>query len=408
MGEGHTHCGRYRGALTIDAIIFNPDCGENMICRDDRLVRINTVRIEKIEAIPFRIPLKTASHWGAHGRRTAQEHVLVRIYTDKGAVGMAEAPACINIYGETQRSIVHIIRDHYAPMLIGRSVFDREGYQAAFAAIPWNPTARGALDIALHDAAAQECGIGFTEFLGGAPRPVEVSYMLSLSSGDAFIDEAMRIRAETGIRAFKIKAGANPELDIEHVRLLREALGAEGFIFIDANQLYTPQVAIRTINRMAEYGLAMAEEPVPVTLGAQRKKVADAVAVPILGDDSVITLTDVRRELEQAAIGVVGIKTSRTGIYDSVRILHLAEAHGLPCWIGSQGVSGVGARARPHVAAAFRNIPFPADITASLRQEDDLLDFPLSIRDGKLQLPAGPGIGVRIDEAKLKRYRLDW
>ena len=366
------------------------------------------MHIEKIEAIPFRIPLKIASHWGAHGRRAAQEHVLVRVTTDQGAIGVAEAPACLNIYGETQQSIVHIIRNHFAPMLLGRSVFDREGYQAAFAAIPWNPTARGALDIALHDAAAQECGIGFTEFLGGAPRPVEVSYMLSLSSNDAFIDEAMKIKAETGIRAFKVKAGANPELDIEHVRLLREALGPEGFIFIDANQLYTPQVAIRTINRMAEYGLAMAEEPVPIALGAQRKKVADAVAVPILGDDSVITLTDVRREIEQAAIGVVGIKTSRTGIYDSVRILHLAEAHGLPCWIGSQGVSGVGALASAHVAAAFRNIPFPADITACLRQEDDLLDPPFAVRDGKVVLPKGPGIGVRVNEATLKRYRLDW
>ena len=366
------------------------------------------MRIEKIEAIPFRIPLKIASHWGAHAKREAQEHVLVRVYTDKGAIGISEAPACLNVYGETQQSIVHIIRNVYAPMLIGRSVFDREGYQAAFSAVPWNPTARGALDIALHDAAAQECGIGFTEYLGGAPRPVEVSYLLSFASNAGFAEEAMKINKETGIRSFKIKAGRDPELDVEHVRVLREALGPQGFIFIDANQMYTPQIAIRTINRMAEYGLAMAEEPVPIALGAYRKKVADAVAVPILGDDSVITLTDVRRELEQAAIGVVGIKISRTGIYDSTRILHLAEAFGVPCWIGSQGVSGVGALASAHFAAAFRNIPFPADITASLRQEDDLLDPPFTVVDGKVQLPAGPGIGVRLDEAKLKRYRLDW
>ena len=366
------------------------------------------MRIEKVEAIPFRIPLKIASRWGAHGNRTAQHHVLVRVYTDSGAIGTAEAPAALNVYGETQRSIAHIIRDVLAAMLIGRSPLDREGYQAAFTAIPWNPTAKGALDIALHDVAAQECGVSLTRFLGGIPHPIEVSYLLSLASEGAFVEEAMKVHDATGMRAYKIKAGANPEQDVAHVRMLREALGNTGFIFIDANQLYTPEVAIRTINRMAEYGLAMAEEPVAIGLGAYRKKVADAICVPLLADDSVFTLLDARRELQDGAIGVVGIKTSRTGIYDSMRILHLAEAYGLPCWVGSQGVSGVGALASAHFAAAFRNIPFPADLTAFLRQEDDLLDPPLEVREGKIQVPDGPGVGVRISEQKLKRYRLDW
>ena len=366
------------------------------------------MKIDKIEAIPFRIALKSVSRWGAHGKRDAQEHVLIRVYTDNGAVGTAEAPARPTIYGETQRSIVHIVRDTFAPMLTGRSPLDREGYQALFDGIPYNYTAKGALDIALHDVCAQEMGLTLCEMLGGVPRKVEVSYLLSLAQEKGFVDEALRVKSESGIRAFKVKAGADPKGDIERVRLLREALGPEGFIFIDANQLYTPEVAIRTINKMAEYGLAMAEEPVRVDLGAYRKKVADALTVPILSDDSVMTLSATRRELVDGAIGVVGIKTSRTGIFDSVRILHLAEAFGVPCWIGSQGVSGVGALASAHFAAAFRNIPFPADLTAFMRQEDDLLAEPLVTRDGKIDFPRTPGIGAVVSEEKLKRYRLDW
>jgi L-alanine-DL-glutamate epimerase-like enolase superfamily enzyme len=216
------------------------------------------------------------------------------------------------------------------------------------------------------------------------------------------------VKSESGIRAFKVKAGVDPKGDIERVRTLREALGPEGFIFIDANQLYTPEVAIRTINRMAEYDLAMAEEPVRVDLGAYRRKVADAIPVPILSDDSVMTVSATRRELQDGAIGVVGIRTSRTGIFDSVRILHLAEAFGVPCWIGSQGVSGIGALASAHFAAAFRNIPFPADLTAFMRQEDDLLEEPLQAREGRIDFPRTPGIGAKVSEEKLKRYRLDW
>lgn len=365
--------------------------------------------VEKIEAIPFRIPLKKPSRWGAHGKRDAQEHVLVRVYTKNGAVGVSEAPARPTIYGETQVSIVNIISETFAPQLVGLKASDREGYQSVFAATPFNLTAKGALDIALHDAAAQECNLSLAEYLGGSVRDIEVSYMLSLSSNrmQEFLDEAAQIREKTGIRAWKVKAGTDPDGDVARVKALREASGRDAFIFIDANQLYSPDVAIRTINRMAEFDLAMAEEPVPVNLGPYRKRVADNITVPILADDSVFTLTDARRELLDGAIGVVGIKTSRTGIYDSMRIVHLAEAFGLPCWIGSQGVSGVGALGSAQFAAAFRNIPVPSDLSTPIKQLDDLLENPIDIRDGKLIVPRGPGIGAKVDEKKLAQFRVD-
>jgi L-alanine-DL-glutamate epimerase-like enolase superfamily enzyme len=367
------------------------------------------VKVERVEAIPFRIPLKKASRWGAHGKRDAQDHVLIRIYAG-GVVGTAEAPARPTIYGETQRSIVHIVRDVLGPMLVGRNAIDREGYQAAMAAIPWNPTAKAALDTALHDVAAQALGVSLARLLGGSVRPVDVSWMLSLNfaNDEEFVQEALKVRDHYGIQAFKIKAGADPAGDITRLRMLREALGDRALLFIDANQMYTPEVAIRTINAMTEYGLAMAEEPVAVTLGAYRKKVADATSVPILADDSVFSLTDVRRELQDGAIGVMGIKIARTGMYESMRIVHMAEGYGLPCWIGSQGVSGIGAVASGHFAAAFRSVTYPADLSTPLKQEDDLLARPIDIREGKLHVQDAPGIGAEVDPDKLARYRLDW
>jgi L-alanine-DL-glutamate epimerase-like enolase superfamily enzyme len=368
------------------------------------------VIIEKVEAIPFRIPLKKASKWGAHGKRDAQDHVLIRVTSASGKVGTAEAPARPTIYGETQRSITHIVRDTLGPMLIGCDALNREDYQARLAAIPWNPTAKAALDTALHDVAAQELGINLARLLGGQLKPVEVGWMLSLNFADdtELVKEATDIRTRYGVRTFKIKAGSDPVGDVRRVKMLREALGDDAILFIDANQLYTPDVAIRTIRAMEPYNLAMAEEPVPVTLGAYRKKVADATNTPILADDSAFSLTDVRRELQDGAIGVVGIKIARTGMYESTRIVHLAEAYGLPCWIGSQGVSGIGAIASGQFAAAFRAVTYPADLTTPLKQEDDLLARPIDIRDGKLHMPDVPGIGAEVDEDKLKKYRLEW
>ncbi len=370
---------------------------------------LSSVHIDRVEAIPFSIPLHRPSRWGAAGYRTAQDHVLVRVYSTSGAVGTAEATPRPTIYGETQRSIVNIIEKYLAPALIGADATDRVRYWREFDKIQWNPTAKGALDIAVHDLLAKEAGLPLASFLGGSPSPVRISYMASLGDADGLVQEALDVRDRFGVTAFKVKAGQDPGQDIERVRRLREALGPGGFIFIDANQLYTPAVAIRTIREMLPYDLAMVEEPLPIELGRERVRVAEALPVPYLGDDSVATLADTRRELALGAIGVVGIKPPRTGIVNSLKILHTAEAFGLPCWIGSQGVSGVGtlASAHFHAAAGPERIPYPADLGNFLKQVDDLLETPVDLRDGRIHLPDRPGIGAEVSEAKLDRYRID-
>ena len=375
---------------------------------NDALKNQPDVKIARVEAIPFRIPLKTVSRWGAHGMRDAAEHVLIRLYAEDGRVGISEAIPRPTIYGETQKSITHIVDAHFAPLLVGMNIFDRQKIHDNMNAIQWNPTAKGGIDMALHDLISQVCEKPLACFLGGALAPLPVSYMLGLGSLDDMLKTADEIHSKYGINAWKIKAGANPTLDIERVKALTEAMGDKAFIFIDANQMYSPDVAIRTINKMTEYGLKMVEEPVAVSLGRQRKKVADAIAVPILGDDSLFSLTDVRREVDAGAVGVMGLKTPRTGIWESLKIAHVAEAYGMPCWMGSQGVSQIGTLASAHFAVGLsRLFTVPADLGNYVKHLDDLNATPMVLKDGCLHLPNVPGVGITIDESKLKRYRND-
>jgi L-Ala-D/L-Glu epimerase len=304
--------------------------------------------------------------------------------------------------------VLDSIAKHLGPRLMRHDAWDREGYWSEFDEIPWNPTAKGALDTAVHDILAQASGVPLASFLGGRPDPVTISYMVGLGEVDATTKEAVGIREKYGVNAFKIKAGKSAAQDIERIRVLRDALGPEAVLYIDANQLYSPHEALRTINKMAEYGLAMAEEPVPIHLSpVYRKQLADALAVPMLGDDSVVSVADALRELQIGALGVIGIKPPRSGMYRSTAILKLAEAHGVPVWIGSQGVSGVGTLASAAFATVFPNVRYPADLGNYLRQEDDLLATPIDLREGKVHLPALAGTGVVIDDAKLQRYRTD-
>ena len=365
--------------------------------------------IERIEVVPFSLPLLKPTKWGAASERHAADHVAVRVYSSSGAVGTAEAVSRPTIFGETQHSIVHIINDVFAPLLIGRDINDRVGYWNAIDNIQWNPTAKAALDIAIHDILAQEAGLPLGRYLGGDLVPIPISYMIALSGPEATVTEALQMKESHGINAFKVKAGKDWRVDVERVRLLREGLGPTAVIFIDANQLYTPTEAARALQMMSEYDIAMAEEPIPIHLARERKRLSETVNVPILSDDSVATIADIHRELDLGAIGVLGIKPPRSGIWRSMQAIAVAEIFGLPVWIGSQGVSDIGTMASAHVYAAggSKRIPYPADLGTFLRQGELMLRDEIVIKNGEMHLTEKPGIGAEINDDILQKFRID-
>ena len=364
------------------------------------------MKITQIEAIPFKIPYLAPLKWGLSGYLEAAEHVLVKIHTEEGIVGVAEATPRPTIYGESQASILFAIRNWFAPMILGLDPSHTEKIWAKFETIHWNPTAKGAIDLALHDAVAKACGLPLWEMLGGSSDRLPVSWMLGMRSIPEMIQEAADMRAR-GFKAFKVKVGIDPEKDVQVIKSLRDSLGPDVLIYADANMAYSVSTAIRTIQRMEEYGLAFVEEPVPTWNWRGRLKVAQAISIPIMGDESVFTPQEVAREIDLGVIGVISIKTPRTGYTLSMKIIHLAEMAGIPCLMGTQAETGVGTLASAHFGAARRNVSFPSEISFFLGLKDDLLAEPITLRDGILELPKRPGNGAVLDEEKIKRYRMD-
>jgi L-alanine-DL-glutamate epimerase-like enolase superfamily enzyme len=364
------------------------------------------MKITRVEAIPFKIPYKTPLKWGLAGYLEAAEHVLVRVHTDAGVVGAAEATPRPTIYGESQASIVHAIRDWFTPMITGMDPCHIEKIWAKLETIHWNPTAKGAIDLALYDAVAKSYEVPLWEMLGGFSDRLPMSWMLGMRSIPEMVQEAQDMSAR-GFKAFKVKVGIEPEKDLQVMKALRESLGRDVLIYADANMAYSVSTAIRTIKKMEEYGLAFVEEPVPAWDWKGRLKVARAISIPILGDESVFTPQDVAREIDLGAIGLISIKTPRTGYTLSLKIVHLAEMAGIPCLMGTQAETGVGTLASAHFGAARRNVSYPSEISFFLSLKDDLLAEPIALKDGFIQLPNRPGNGAVLDEDKIKRYRMD-
>lgn len=360
--------------------------------------------IAKIEAIPFTLFFDMSLRSG-RGFFPKAENVLVRVTTDTGVVGFAEAMGFKQLFGESQQSIVWAIEQWIAPKIMGLPISAIEKVWAELDLIQGNNTAKGSVDIALHDALAKHIGLPLYQMLGGWVDRIGLTWIVGLASIEQMLEDAVTASAK-GFKSFKIKIGDSTEKDVEVIRLIREALGNDVLLYVDANQAYTPTEAMRALPRMMEYGVEIVEDPIPHWHTESRLKLARMLPVPLLGDESVVSPMDIKREIDTGALGMINIKTARSGFYQSRKIIHLAEQAGYRCLIGTLLETDIGALASAHFGAAFRAFTYPAELTYHLKMQDHLLDSPLNIQDGSLILPTAPGLGIELDEEKLERYRV--
>lgn len=365
------------------------------------------MKITGVEARPFRIPLKMVTKW-ATGSQDAAEHVLVKVATDGGITGYAEAPPRPTIYGESIASIKSAIDRWFGPAVIGMDPFEIAKMWDKFDRIPVNNTAKGAIDIALHDIMGKALNLPCYKLLGYWMDKVQMCWCVNLNPINDMVREAQEMIGAYGFKTLKLKVGVDPDKDVEMVRTMRKELGDSISMYVDANQGYDPFTAVRVLSTMADYGITMVEEPCHVNDKKGRKLVADRLRIPLLGDESCFTPSDVMREIELNTLRVVNIKTARTGFTLSRKIVNLCEQAGIRNLHGLQGDTGIGSVASAQFCAAFKNTSHYHSSEASffLLLEEDFLMEPLMIKDGWLMLPDKPGLGVQIDEQKFRRFEI--
>lgn len=366
------------------------------------------MKITQIEAIPFAIPYLKPLRF-ASGEVYAAEHVLVRVYTDDGVVGVAEAPPRPFTYGETQAGIVAVIEQIFAPQLTGLTLLEREPARARMERTVGNPAAKSAVDMAMWDALGKALNLRVTDLLGGYTDRMRVSHMLGFEEPAKMVAEAERMFETYGIRTFKVKVGRSPvTLDTAVVRALRERFGDDVELYVDGNRGWTAAESARAMTEMADLDLLFAEELNPADDVLGRRWLVGQLDVPFIADESVPTPADVTREVLGGAATAISIKTARTGFTGSQRIHHLAEGLGLEVVMGNQIDGQLGSACAIAFGAAHRLTSRRAgELSNFLDMSDDLLTEPLEIVGGTLTVRPLPGIGVEIDEDKLAHYRID-
>jgi L-alanine-DL-glutamate epimerase-like enolase superfamily enzyme len=221
--------------------------------------------------------------------------------------------------------------------------------------------------------------------------------------------EAVELRETLGISTFKIKVGRRPiHLDVAVCKAVREAVGPEVELYIDGNRGWTATESARAIRMLEDVGLSQVEELCPADDVLARRWLVSQCPVPFVADESAATPADVTREILSGAATAVSIKTARTGFSDSLRVSHLAEGLGIDVVIGNQIDAHLGTVCSL-VFGASQEITArsAAELSNYLDLADGLLENPLVIKDGRMRVPDGPGLGVSLDREKVTHYRTD-
>ncbi|GGK13100.1 chloromuconate cycloisomerase [Deinococcus malanensis] len=360
-----------------------------------------TLTVARVEGIAFRLPLTSALAWGAHSALSAAEHVLVRVTLSDGTVGVAEATPRPTIYGETTASVLGILA-HLSPALRGLDIHDEAALAQARNSVANNHTARGALDMALHDARARAQGLTLFDTLLGPRTRVRASFILGIASPAEMLAEAHRVVA-AGVRCLKVKVGRQHQQDLQVIHELRRLFGDEVQLYADSNETLTPEAAPGALAAMRDAGLMYVEEPLPVRELHARTELHALGVLPIVADDSCFTPADLKRELAFGTFDVLNVKTARNGFSDGLSMLREAARHGKRGMVGSQASTGLGTL---HAAllSTQGEVQEPCELSFVLKLQDDLLNMRITFQDGWLDVAALREHAV--DPVKLSRYQI--
>jgi muconate cycloisomerase len=247
--------------------------------------------------------------------------------------------------------------------------------------------------------------------LGGAVRDFVTTKFSVSGLEPAKAAEVAAWAVAQGFRTMKVKVGIDPDQDVARVRAVREAIGPDIRLGVDANGGWAPRVAIQTIRRLYPYNIFFAEQPVADLDIAWLADVRSQVEVPVMADESVYSLQDAMSIVRASAADILSVYVGKGGGISAARkIAAVAEAAGIVCTVGSNLELGVASAAMIHLAMATPTIAaeeFPCDILTPFFYETDLLVESLPITAGSARPSDRPGLGVELDETQLRRYRVE-
>lgn len=340
--------------------------------------------------------------------------VLVKVTTSDGAVGWGEATPIPSWTYETTESIVSTIVGYLAPAAIGRPVWDLDGLCRVFDRTISRgfsigmPLARAAVDVACHDAYARSLGVSLGELWGRRRREsIELAWIVGGKTPAEAVESVAEGRGQ-GYRHVKVKLGlGSEEADVAMVAAIRDA-APDAIIWVDANQAYTVDAALRVARQLSELDITVFEQPLPSNDIVGMRRLREKCPLPLAVDESLRHPTDLATFVRLDAIDIAVAKVQRCGgLTLALRQCQLAEDCGVPIMGSGLTESDIGLAASLHLFAAF-GVDTPVDLNGRQFLTSPYASPPaMAVVDGLVAVPQGPGLGIGIDEEVIRELSLD-
>ncbi|MBU0560914.1 MAG: dipeptide epimerase [Bacteroidetes bacterium] len=358
------------------------------------------MKITKIELIPIELELKEP-YTIAYETISKAPNVFCKIFTDENIIGIGVAAPDLEVTGESISSVIKVVADFMEPAILGQDPLRHIKILSELKAhLKLNPSAIAMLDMALFDILGKKANLPLYKILGGYREKI----ITSITIGILPISETLKRANEyvkSGFKAIKLKGGINVEEDVEKLRKIREKIGEEIFLRFDANQGYTVEQSLYLVEKTKSVKLELFEQPTPRKELQLLGQVTSSVHVPVMADESIMSIKDVFKLAKNDLVDTVNIKLMKVGgIAEALHINSVAKAANLEVMVGCMDEAELGIAAGLHFALARPNVDY-----ADLDGHFDLLNDPskgtIILEDGFL-IPSGkPGLGLDASDLNL-------
>lgn len=380
------------------------------------------MKIVGMEITPITLEWKKTigESFGEVGKQ--EDDVIIQIFTDNGLCGLGEAMTLGPYYGrESQGTVMALLAEHFWRKVL----FDEDPFNIDLIhykmdkTVSENSFAKTAVDLALHDIVGKALNIPVCKLIGGLyTEKIALHWPIGIGAPKEIEEEVLKGMA-AGYKAVKMKVGNDAKQDIEMVKTVREAVGPDVVIVVDANQAYDVKRAIRIIRQMERFDIQRVEQPVHYRDLDGMAAVRRAVEVPIGACESAVTPQDIIQIIKKDAADFLNFKVMRSGgFYPSKAIVQMATAAGIFCAGSTMLGMGIELAADAHFAAStialgpspYRFHGIASGILKLFNAVDssgitkDIVDGTPKISKGFLTVPKSPGLGITLNKENLNFY----
>lgn len=340
------------------------------------------------------------------GKLEYADNIIVVIQTSGGRTGFGECSPFQTIHGENGDTCMAVGK-LLAETLLGKDALDIESCSFVMDRIIYgNTSIKSAFDIALYDIASQIAGLPLYRFLGGEKnKELITDYTISLNSSEKMVDDARKI-IHDGFQIIKVKLGGKEEEDFLRIKLIREAIGFEIPIRIDANQGWAVETAIRILDRLQVFNIQHCEEPVLRSSFLSLPEIKNKSKIPIMADESCFDHVDAERLINLKTCDLINIKLGKSsGIFKARKIIKMAEMADIKLQAGGFLDSRLGFTAMAHVVLSSKQF-LHIDFDTPLMFNEDLVSGGITYHaKGVIRIPETIGLGAFVSDEVLKSLK---